>query len=399
MTTYLDHAATTPVRPEVAQTYTEACAVVGNPSSLHADGRRARRMLEEAREQVAALLGAHPTEVIFTSGGTEADNLAVTGTWLGISAAQPQRREVVTSAVEHHAVLETAQALADTHGAPLHLVPVDEQGRVRIEELADLLAGHGEQVALVSLMWANNETGTIQPVREVAGLAREHGILVHSDAVQAVGRVPVDFAVTDLDMLSLSGHKLGAPVGTGALLARREVPLTSVLHGGGQERSVRSGTVPVAGAVALARAMEMAEQEREIEHARLSALATALIGGVRDTVPGAVLRGPGPGPDRLASHVLLTIEGTDAEAVLFGLDMAGISAASGAACVAGVNQPSHVLEAMGLDEAGARSGLRLTLGHTSTPADIQAVLEALPEVVRRARAAYSPRRGDPMEVA
>ncbi|WP_434080423.1 aminotransferase class V-fold PLP-dependent enzyme [Sanguibacter sp. Z1732] len=177
------------------------------------------------------------------------------------------------------------------------------------------------------------------------------------------------------------------------------MPLTPVLHGGGQERSVRSGTVPVAGAVALARAMEMAEQEREIEHARLSALATVLIGGVRDTVPGAVLRGPEPGPDRLASHVLLTIEGTDAEAVLFGLDMAGISAASGAACVAGVNQPSHVLEAMGLDEAGARSGLRLTLGHTSTPADIQTVLEALPEVVRRARAAYSPRRGDQVEVA
>lgn len=392
MRTYLDHAATTPVRPQVAQTFTEVFAQVGNPSSVHADGRRARRMLEEAREELAAALGAEPAEVIFTSGGTEADNLAITGTWLGVSAAAPARTGVVISAVEHPAVLEAGQALADRNGAGLHLAPVDAEGRLRTDALAEHLAAHGSTTAVVSVMWANNETATIQPVADVVELARAHGIAVHTDAVQAVGRVPVNFGASGVDALSLSGHKVGAPVGFGALLARRELPLSPVAHGGGQERSVRSGTIPVAGAVALARAVTLAEADREAEHRRLSALASKLITGVREQVPGAVLRGPEPGPERLPGHVLVTIEGTDAEAVLFALDMAGISAASGAACRAGVTQPSRVLEAMGADDAEARSALRLTLGHTSTDADVDALLAALPDVVQRARQAYAPRR-------
>lgn len=378
---YLDHAATTPVYPQVAATFAEVAAQVGNPSSLHAHGRAARRRLEEAREQVAAELGAHPTEVIFTAGGTEADNLAVSG----VFTAQPECQAVVISAVEHPAVGESAHALA---GAQVREVGVDAHGLLRLDDLAEQLSDAAEQVALVSVMWANNETGTIQPIREVADLARAHGVRVHSDAVQAIGRLPVDFAASDLDALSLSGHKLGAPVGIGALLARRDLPLHPVSHGGGQEREVRSGTIPVAAAAALAEAIAIAVATRDAEAQRLSALADRLIEGVQHRIDGAVLRG---GESRLPGHVLFTIDGADAEAVLFGLDMAGISAASGAACRAGVNQPSDVLLAMGLDEQAAGSGLRLTLGHTSTEAEVQALLAALPEVVRRARDAYSPR--------
>lgn len=396
--TYLDHAATTPVRPAVVETFARVAAEVGNPSSLHADGRRARRTLEEAREQLAAALGAEPAEVIFTSGGTEADNLALTGTWFQVSAHQPQRRDVVISAVEHPAVLDTAHALGDRHGAPVHLIPVNADGRVRTDALEQYLDQRGEQTAVASVMWANNETGAIQPLDELVGLARRHRIVVHTDAVQAVGRVPVDFAAADVDALSLSGHKLGAPVGIGALLARRQTPLTPVLHGGGQERSVRSGTLPVAAAAALAHAVELAVADQQAEHTRLRELSGMLIEQVPQIVPGAVLQGPAGDGDRLPGHVLFTIEGTDAEAVLFGLDMAGISAASGAACQAGVNQPSHVLQAMGLDGPAARSGLRLTLGHTSTAQDVQALLRVLPDVVERARAAFSPPRATQVEV-
>ena len=399
MNTYLDHAATTPVRPEVAETFARVAAQVGNPSSLHADGRRARRTLEEAREQLAAALGAEPAEVIFTSGGTEADNLALTGTWFKVSADEPRRRDVVISAVEHPAVLDTAHALGDRHGAGAHLVPVDARGRLQVESLEKHLEQRGQQVAVLSVMWANNETGAIQPLSDVVGLARRHGIVVHTDAVQAVGRIPVDFAAAGVDALSLSGHKLGAPVGIGALLAGRETPLTPVLHGGGQERAVRSGTIPVAAAAALAHAVDLAVADQQAEHVRLRELAGLLIEKVPQAVPGAVLQGPTEDGDRLPGHVLFTIAGTDAEAVLFGLDMAGISAASGAACQAGVNQPSYVLQAMGADEAVARSGLRLTLGHTSTRDDVETLLRVLPEVVQRARAAYSPPRAAQVEVS
>lgn len=395
VTIYLDHAATTPVRPQVARTYLEAGEHIGNPSSLHSAGRDARRVLEEARELLAARLGAHPTEVLFTSGGTEADNLALMGLWHGVSAASP-RRGIVTSAVEHPAILDTAHALAEAQQAPLHLAAVDEDCLVDVGALEEHLAGTGTDTAVMSVMWANNETGTCQPVTEVAALARRHGIAVHSDAVQAIGTTEVDFGASDLDALSMSGHKIGAPVGIGALIARRDAPLAAVQHGGGQERDVRSGTVPVAGAVALAHAVDLAVTERQENEARYRVLTDRLIEGVLGHVPGAVLRGA---PEkRLASHVLFTIEGTDAEAVLFGLDMAGIAAASGAACRAGVNQPSHVLEAMGLDEAASRSGLRLTLGHTSTHSDIDTLLQVLPDVVTRARAAYARRTGNRVQV-
>lgn len=392
MSTYLDHAATTPVRPQVAATYADLATRVGNPGSTHAHGRHARRVLEEARESVAADLGAHPTEVIFTSGGTEADNIAVKGIWYAATAGRSECTGLCVSAIEHHAVLDPAQWLADTAGAQVHLAPVGGDGVLDLTALAEHLRDAGARTAAISVMWANNEVGALQPLQQVIALAAQHRIPVHSDAVQAVGRVPVDFAASGLSALSLTGHKLGAPAGIGALLARRELGVTPVLHGGGQERGVRSGTVPVAAAAALAEAVKLAVGHRTEEAKRLEELGSQLVDGVTQAVPGAQLQGPPIGAGRLPGHLMFTVPDTDAEAVLFGLDSAAISAASGAACQAGVNQPSHVLSAMGHEDLAARSGIRLTLGHTSTDEDVSALLAALPEVVQRARAAFSTRR-------
>ncbi|WP_447924955.1 cysteine desulfurase family protein [Georgenia muralis] len=388
---YLDHAATTAVRPEVAARYAEELTRLGNPSSLHTAGREARRRLEEAREQLAAALGARPGEVVFTSGGTEADNLAVKGAWW---ARREDRDALAVSAVEHHAVLEAAAWLAAHEGAQVDRLPVGADGVLDLGAAENLLARRAGRVALVSVMWANNETGVLQPVPDVVELARRHGAAVHTDAVQAVGHVPVDFAPGGPDALTLSGHKLGAPVGTGALLARRELALVPVEHGGGQERGVRSGTIAVAGARALALAVELAVAEVADEGRRLRALRDRLTTGVLAAVPGARLTGPppGPGPDpRLPGTVHLTVDGADADALLLGLDLAGVAASSGSACQAGVQEASHVLLAMGRDEDTARSALRLSLGRTSTDADVDAVLAALPTVVDGARRAHEVR--------
>lgn len=384
VTAYLDHAATTPVRADVAAGYVEDLARLGNPSSTHAFGREARRVVEESRESLAADLGAHPTEVIFTSGGTEADNLGLIGAWQAAVESDPARRAVAVSAVEHHAVLDAAHHLGDSRAAELTELSVDADGVLNLAALAAHLDGARERTAVVGVMWANNETGAIQPIGEV--VAQCGDVPVHSDAVQAVGHVPVDFAASGLATLALSGHKLGAPVGTGALLARRDAALRPVLHGGGQERGVRSGTLDAAGTRALATAVRLAVAELGDEAARLAALRDRLQAGVLALVRDAAVRSSGA--ERLPGHLLLTIPGTDADALLFGLDAAGIAASSGSACTAGVTQPSHVLLAMGDDERTARSALRLTLGRTSTDADVDAVLAALRGVVERARNAY-----------
>ncbi|MFC7406272.1 cysteine desulfurase family protein [Georgenia alba] len=388
MSTYLDHAATTPVRPEVAAAYAEELTRLGNPSSLHSAGRDARRRLEEAREQLAAAIGAEPAEVIFTSGGTEADNLAVKGGYWARRAGDERLRTVAVSAVEHHAVLEAAEWLGEHEGAEVVLLHVDRDGVVDPGHLEEVLATG--TVAVVSVMWANNETGALQPVRDVAARAHAAGVPVHSDAVQAVGKVPVHLDRSGLDALSLTGHKLGAPVGTGALVARRDLALIPVEHGGGQERGVRSGTLHVAGARALALAVEMAVADQEAEAARLRDLRDRLVAGATAAVDG--LRVTGPGPDhRLPGLAHLTVAGADPDALLLGLDMAGIAASSGSACQAGVQQPSHVLLAMGYDTDEARSALRFSLGRTTSDADVDAVLAALPGVVGSARKAYAAR--------
>lgn len=388
MTTYLDHAATAPVLPEAIEAFSEAAARLGNPSSLHGAGRAARAALEDARERIAAALGAEPAEVIFTSGGCESDTLAVMGGYLAARSADPHRTRVVTSAVEHHAVLDAAEAIEERHGGRATRVGVTREGVLDLADLDAALADP-DSLAVVSVMWANNETGAIQPIEEVAARVRAAAgtaVLVHSDAVQAVGHLPVDFAASDLDAMSLSGHKLGAPAGIGALLAQRTVPLARTVHGSGQERGVRSGTVPVALAASLAVAVEHAVGEIETESARLTALRSTLEVGILAEVPDVRVNGP-DGAGRLPGHVHLTIPGADVDALLFSLDSWGVAASAGAACVAGVTQPSHVLLAMGDDERDARSVLRLTLGRTTTVEDVDRVLRVLPGVVERARAA------------
>lgn len=381
---YLDHAATTPVLPEAAAVLVEHLSRTGNPSSLHTAGRAARRAVEEAREMLAAALGARPSEVLLTGGGTEADNLAVKGLFWARAAQDPARRRVLVSAVEHHAVLDPAFWLAEHAGAEIVLLPVDGEGRLRLDALRDELAAHAAETALVSVMWANNEVGTLQPVPEVVALAHAHGVPVHADAVQAAGQVPVDFGASGLDAMTVTGHKLGGPVGVGALLARRELALVPVLHGGGQERGVRSGSLDVPAIAAFAVAVDAAVRGREATAARLAGLRDALVAGVRAAVPDAVLRGAA---DRLPANAHFTFPGCEGDSLLYLLDSAGVEASTGSACQAGVPQPSHVLLAMGLDEADARGALRFSLGWPSTDDDVAALLAALPGAVERARAA------------
>lgn len=385
---YLDHAATTPMLPAAIEALAAEAGRVGNPSSVHDAGRAARRVVEEARELLAARLGARPTEVVLTGGGTEADNLAVKGLFWSRRAADTRRRRVLVSAVEHHAVLDAAGWLGAEQGAEAVVLPVDDVGRVRLDALEAELAAHGERVGLVSVMWANNEVGTVQPVREVAELAHRYGVPVHSDAVQAVGQVEVDFAASGLDAMTISAHKTGGPVGVGALLVRRDVAVTPLLHGGGQERGVRSGTLAAALARSFAVAVDAAVAGLAEHAARVGALRDALVAGALEAVPDAVVRGPWPGgAERLPGNANLTFPGCDSEALLFLLDERGVAASSGSACQAGVTQVSHVLLAMGLADAEARGALRFTLGRTSTAADVDALLAVLPEVVERARQA------------
>jgi cysteine desulfurase len=379
---YLDHAATTPMLPEAVEAYVAASSAVGNASSLHAAGRQARRRVEEAREQLAAAVGARPSEVIFTSGGTESDNLAVKGIFWARRAADPARTRVVAGSAEHHAVLDAVGWLESHEGAAVTWLPVDAAGRVVPDALAEAL---GDDVALVTAMWANNEVGTVQPVTELAALATATGVPYHTDAVQAAGQLPVDFAASGVAAMTISGHKLGGPVGVGALLLGREVPCTPLLHGGGQERDVRSGTLDVPGIVAFATAVEVSVKAQEAFACRVGALRDELIDRVRAVAPDAVLNGDPV--DRLPGNAHFSFPGCEGDALLLLLDAAGVACSTGSACSAGVAQPSHVLLAMGAGEDRARSSLRFTLGHTSTSADIDELVAALPGAVERARRA------------
>ena len=386
MPVYLDHAATTPIAAEALAALTRELSRTGNPSSLHGSGRRARRSVEDARETLAAAAGAHPSEVIFTSGGTEADNLAVKGLYWSRLAEDPRRRRILCSAVEHHAVLDTVEWLERHEGAEVSWLPVSQDGMLDLEALQAELTRDPESIALVTVMWANNEVGSIQPIHRVVELAHTAGVPVHSDAVQAFGSVPVDYRASGLDAMSISGHKIGGPVGVGALILGRSVKLTPVQHGGGQERDVRSGTLDTASIAAFAAAADSAARNLESEAARISGLRDRLITGVRDAVPAAVLRGA-EGDGRLPGNAHFTFPGCEGDSLLFLLDLAGVESSTGSACTAGVPRPSHVLLAMGLDEETARGAQRFTLGHPSTEADVDALLAALPGAYARARQA------------
>ncbi len=382
---YLDHAATTAMVPEAIEAMTDQLRRAGNPSSLHGSGRAARRVVEEARESIAARVGALPVEVVFTSGGTEADNLAVKGGWWSVRGSEPARDRLVVSAVEHHAVLDPAVWLRDHEKADLRLAATDGRGLLDPGQFSELV---DDTTCLVSVMWANNEVGTVQPVSRVAELARRRGALSHSDAVQAVGHVPVDFGAAGLDLMTCAAHKLGGPVGIGALVVRRGLELTPVLHGGGQERDLRSGTIDVAAVAGFAAALGVADERRSVEGDRLRGLRTELTRTVRAIDPEVIVNTPDDAPT-LPGVVSLTFPGCEADAMLMLLDAAGIDCATGSACSAGVSEASHVLVAMGRSERDSRSTLRFSLGWTSTAADIESLRAALPETLSRARRAGS----------
>lgn len=395
--TYLDHAATTPMLPEAVAAMAEQLARVGNASSLHASGRAARRTAEQAREQLAEALGARPSEVLFTGGGTESDNLAVKGLFWARRSADPRRTRIVVSPAEHHAVLDGVEWLAEHERAEVTWLDVTPTGEVTADALTAAL-GDGTDVALASVMWANNEIGAVSDLTALAAAAHAVGVPLHTDAVQAVGQVPVDVAASGVDALTMTGHKLGGPMGAGVLVLRRDVECTPLMHGGGQERDVRSGTLDVAAITALAVATTTSVTGRVERAARVAALRDRLVAGVVERVPDVQLNGPAldsvvaGGPGRLPGNAHLSFPGAEGDALLMLLDANGIECSTGSACSAGVARPSHVLLAAGADPDRARSSLRFSLGHTSTDADVDAVLAVIAPVVERARRAGLGRR-------
>ena len=392
MAIYLDHAATSPMTPEVLTAYTAALGVVGNPSSIHSQGQNAKRMLEEAREQVAASVGADSVEVTFTGGGTEAVNLGIKGLWWArvspqsgsssgsSTAPAPARRRILVPMGEHHATIDTVEWLEKHERAVVDWLPVDGLGRI---DLAALEAALGDDVALVTVLSANNEVGTIQPVAEIAALAAAHGVPVHVDAIAGYGYEPIDFHALGVAALSISAHKIGGPVGIGALVIARSATIVPLFHGGNQQRA-RSGTQDVAGAVAFGLAAAGATAALEQHAADLRVLRDRLVTGVRAAVPTAILRGDPTPAGRLPGNAHFTFPGCEGDSLLFLLDVAGFSVSTGSACQAGVPEASHVLTAMGLSEADARGALRMTLGTHTTAEEVDALVAALPDAVARA---------------
>jgi cysteine desulfurase len=386
--TYLDHAATTPIRPEVHSAYSKALFSVGNPSAVHKFGQDARNALEAAREALARVISANRSEVIFTSGGTESDNLAIKGLYWQRLAENANRNVIITAGTEHHGVLDPIYWLADHQGAEIAMVPVDSRGVFDLDWLEKFLSSDGDRVALISLMWANNETGVVADIPAITAAAKSYGIPVHSDAVATFGHIPINFEASGLAAMSVSAHKIGGPVGSGALIVGRSVKLTSLVHGGGQERGMRSGTMDAAGATAFALAATLAVEELDSETQRLSSMATRLIQGVHSSVPDAVFsRGDAIG---LPGTVHFTFPGCSADSMIFLLDAAGVSVSAGSACTAGVNRPSHVLLAMGRSEDEATGALRISMGYTTTESDIDTFLKAFPAVHASAKKAGLP---------
>ena len=372
---YLDAAATTPVRREVLEAmWPYLTGDFGNASSHHELGARAHEALEGARAEVAGVLGCRPSEVTFTSGGTEADNLAVKGIALARRAADPRRTRIAVSAIEHPAVLESARSLARLHGFAVDVVPVDAQGRVSPEALAGVV---GPETAMASVMYANNEVGTVQPVAELAAVARASRVPFHTDAVQAAGWLPLDVGALGVDALSISGHKLGAPKGVGALFVAGRTVVEPLIDGGGQERGLRSGTENVAGAVALATALRLAETERTTAAERLALLRDRFIARVLDAVPGAMLTGHPA--ERLPGSASFCFPRVSGESVLLELERRGVVCSSGSACAAGSSDPSHVLLALGLEPAVAQTAVRFTLPGTVTAEELDAAAAAVAE--------------------
>lgn len=379
---YMDHAATTPMHPavfEAMQPYFNE--FYGNPSSVHRVGRRASVALEAARRSIAELINAQPREILFTSGGTEGDNAALRGIALARRDATGANR-IVTTPIEHHAVLHTAFDLRDHFGFELTLLPVNEDGLVAPTDVETAL-GNGADVALVSVMYANNEIGTIQPIVEIGALCKERDVPFHTDAVQAVGKLTLDVAALQVDALSVSAHKFYGPKGVGFLYLRNGTPYRPLLTGGSHEGDRRAGTENVPSIVGMAKALALVSEEQQHEAERLRVMRDQLIGGILEAVDGAVLTGAQTARlDSIASFVIPDVE---SEGVLIALDLAGVAASSGSACTSGSQRPSHVLEAIGIAPALAHSALRLSLGRSNTPEDVNYVVEKLPGIIAQIR--------------
>lgn len=376
---YLDHSATTPVDPEVAKLmmtyYTEK---YGNPSSVHSFGRDAKVALENARESVAKLLGAQPTEITFTSGGTEADNLAI----FGVAEAQSKKgKHIITSAVEHHGVLEACEFL-EKNGYELTIVPVDEEGLVAVEDVAKAIR---PDTILITIMHANNEVGTIQPIAEIGKLARDKGVVFHVDAVQSFGKIPIDVVAMNVDFMTVSSHKIYGPKGVGALYIRKGIRIIPRIYGGGQEKKRRSGTENTPGIIGFGKACELAAQRMEEEAVKEAELRDKLLKGIMEKIDYVKLNGPQGGEKRLPGNLNVSIQFIEGEALLLSLDMMGIAASSGSACTSGSLDPSHVLLAMGLSHEIAHGSLRFSFGRQNTEEDVDYVLEQLPKIVERLR--------------
>lgn len=376
MSVFLDHASTTPVRPKALEAYLEALAHLGNPSSVHAHGRETRELLEQARELLAKAADCNQAEVIFTSGGSEANNQAIKG-FFWQRQQEKTRKYIISAPTEHHAVIDPIQWLETHEGAQVLWIPVDKTGQLDLAVYQGFLSQHGDEIALVSLMWVNNETGAIWNIPAISKLANQHGIPVHSDAVAAFGHTPISFADSGLAAMSISGHKLGAPIGVGALLVSRNQKPISLIHGGGQERGLRSGTMNYPHALSLAKAAMLAIEDMAEREATLKTLRDQLETDLLAQIPQVKKTISGSRIDHTASFIL---PGAQSDSLLFLLDQKGISVSAGSACQAGVLGASHVLLAMGYDESEASSVIRVSLGHSTTKSDIQLFTSAIAEV-------------------
>jgi cysteine desulfurase len=388
MNAYLDNAATAAIRPEALKEFSSHLQMVGNPSAIHSAGQAIRRALEEARESIAASLNADRNEVIFTSGGTEADNLAIKGLYWQRYKENANRTVIVSAETEHHAVIDPIEWLVKEQGAEVAWVPVDDRGVLDIDWLKQYVNENHERIALISLMWVNNEIGVISPMEDIVAIASTRQIPVHSDAIAALGHVPIDFGASGLAAMSISAHKVGGPVGVGALLVSRSATLVSLQHGGGQERGFRSGTMAAAAAKAFARALELTVAELDAETERLLELRDLTIAGVYAAAPDAVFtRADAPG---VPNNVHFTFPGCHGDSLLFLLDQAGVQVSTGSACQAGVSGASHVVLALGRSEADASGPLRISFGPDTTRADVELFLRALPSAYQAAKKAGLP---------
>jgi cysteine desulfurase len=390
MSVYLDHAATSPIRASVLELYVATLSEIGNPASVHSFGQRSRQILEQAREEIAKAINSDRNEVIFTSGGTESDNLAIKGLFWKQNSMNPEKNVIISAAAEHHAVLDAINWLVDSQNAELYLIPSNDQGVLDLAALESYLAQNASRVALISVMWANNEIGVIHPISEITKLANQYQILVHSDAIAALGHIPVNFAESGLAAMTITGHKLGGPVGSGALILRRDQKLTPVNHGGGQERNLRSGTPDASSAAALALTITEAVAEQVKLAAKHKAMTERLIAGVRSIAEDVIVsseRAP-----KLPNNAHFRFPGCLGDSLLFLLDSQGVSISTGSACTAGVSGPSHVVLSLGASNDEAMGTLRITLGHSTEDKDIDAFLKAFPKAYEGAKKAGLTRR-------